>query len=344
MMKKKEQRRRQSTADREHNMDKVGKELANPFEEYRRMLREQSLRDSEALMPSSLFNLTSYLFVSIILNGRSDTPEAKSTMTFILKMLGKTSVSWSTYLLALFYSRRFVAQATPGDHLPLTAVYASSIICADKFLYDATYSNQGMASFLSSPNTFFSQTPYIFLTLPLYPYIGTEPTDWSSFTRIPLHQLNLYERRFLKVLNYNLSDEGFDLFISHLDLSLMLRQIGLWGFPASYMDIIRIVNFLQSPPPTSASIAKIFSSSMGFKDLETSGLWWTSRSNPSTLQQPRLPPLAIAQMLYAIILRSLMIYVLAAACAISLTALVVANLINNSSTTALIALTAPPPS
>ncbi|KAJ3216539.1 hypothetical protein HDU67_009324 [Dinochytrium kinnereticum] len=294
-------RRLQGEKDRLQNMFRVGKELANPFEEYRRMLREQSLRDSEALVPPSLFSLTSYLFVSVIL-GRSDSMEARDSMSFILGMLGKTSVSWSTYLLAMYYARRFTVNCANGVGLgeltlPCIPVYISAIICADKFLYDATYSNK----------------------------------DWSDFTRIPLHDLNNHERNFLRIMNYNLSDDGFDLFITHLDASLMLRQVFQWGFPASYMDLLRITNLL-STPPSSTSVASLFSS-LGFEQSGLVGGW----GGPHDGVQ-RLKPLEIAKMVYVIVLRSLVIYVAAAATAVAIITLVAVQIASRTST-ALIAYT-----
>ncbi|KAI8855030.1 hypothetical protein BC829DRAFT_379041 [Chytridium lagenaria] len=244
----------------------MSRELSNPFEEYRRMLREQSTRHSEALVPPSLFSLTSYLFVSIL--GRSDTMEGRDAMTFILGMLGKTSVSWSTYLLAMYYARRYTvaAVAVGGEAtLPYIPIYVSAIICADKFLYDATYSNK----------------------------------DWSDFTRLPLPDINRSERQFLKTLNYDLHDSGFDHFLTHLDASLMLRQILmgvphlLYGSPASHP-----INHLPNP--------------FFFKPFCPS-------------------PLDVARMVYAIVLRSLIVYIVATACAVAVVAAIAVQVASQTS-------------
>ncbi|KAJ3087396.1 hypothetical protein HK102_011195 [Quaeritorhiza haematococci] len=73
-------------------------------------------------------------------------------------------------------------------------LFLASVICADKYLYDATYTN----------------------------------ADWTEFTedRYTLSEINAIERSFLQSLDYNLfvTDAEYDSFLAYLDVMLCMRR------------------------------------------------------------------------------------------------------------------------
>ncbi|KAG0337436.1 hypothetical protein BG004_007655 [Podila humilis] len=89
------------------------------------------------------------------------------------------------------------------------ALFLVSVICADKYLFDATFTN----------------------------------AEWAEFTRgqYTTQELNDLERRFLGQLQYKLyvSEPEFDGFLSYLEVILALKQVWGRGFLAalSYSDV-----------------------------------------------------------------------------------------------------------
>ncbi|KAG9321211.1 hypothetical protein KVV02_002123 [Mortierella alpina] len=162
--------------------------------------------------------------------------EDSDVYNFIQRMLKRTQLSCTTLILALVYIDRFKArvaqtlkrrtrldQGPDYDQMFSTSimlqhtsshqsmdgsVHHPDIICADKYLFDATYSN----------------------------------AEWADFTKgqYTTRTINDLERRFLGHLQYKLyvSEPEFDGFLSYLEVVLALKQV--WGrglITFSYSDV-----------------------------------------------------------------------------------------------------------
>ncbi|KAF9922448.1 hypothetical protein FBU30_007419, partial [Linnemannia zychae] len=135
--------------------------------------------------PSPIFSLYSPAY--------SDTPDISST-SFILSTDDTQTIS----------------NNNKSGHEPWSSItlFLVAVISADKYLFDATFSN----------------------------------AEWADFTKgqYTNQELNNFERRFLNHLQYNLyvSEPEFDGFLSYLEVILALKQV--WGrglIAFSYSDV-----------------------------------------------------------------------------------------------------------
>ncbi|KAI8911634.1 hypothetical protein EDD86DRAFT_176596, partial [Gorgonomyces haynaldii] len=113
--------------------------------------------------------------------------------TDIVHLISKTSLSYTTCVMALLMTMRAATHTRGKHHLqkdPLQT-YIAALICSDKYLYDATYTNR----------------------------------EWSVFLgRYSLLEINEMERVFLSGLDYRMFVEKteFDQFLEFIDLALSL--------------------------------------------------------------------------------------------------------------------------
>ncbi|ORX92409.1 hypothetical protein K493DRAFT_316602 [Basidiobolus meristosporus CBS 931.73] len=151
-----------------------------------------------------------------------------SAVNFIRRILNKTQLSCTSLILALFFvdrlksesnqtyqsarrrsrrclydddvsqARKSTLETNEQSNAPrwsTVPMFLASVIVADKYLSDATYTNE----------------------------------DWAEFTcgKFSLKEINDMERRFLSQLNYNLyvTEEMYEAFLSYIEVSLSLNQI-----------------------------------------------------------------------------------------------------------------------
>ncbi|TPX33910.1 hypothetical protein SmJEL517_g03388 [Synchytrium microbalum] len=241
--KNKGDRRRQASADADASFYEIGRQLADPLKEYRNFLSElkessSSLHAESVRIPLGLIDLTATLIASL-LSGSDVTAQMAHTtnenqdVNFIRKLMQRAQLSCSAFLLGLYFAsscignqskhhKRFhTRRAEGGSDSPRThnkptletqgtiPTFLASVIVADKYLYDATYTN----------------------------------ADWSMFTdgRYSLDEINSIEREFLKRLDWKLFTLETDYldFLDNLDLMLMLRQTYRLG-SLSYSDLYRL--------------------------------------------------------------------------------------------------------
>ncbi|KAI8930196.1 hypothetical protein BC831DRAFT_440831 [Entophlyctis helioformis] len=204
----------------------------------------------------------------------------ESIFSFILNIIQRTQLSCSTFIFGLILAYRLNQrersmkpsmlfslrrsnheQVKYGGHVE---TFLSSVICADKYLYDATYTNQ----------------------------------DWANFSdgRYALKDINAMERAFLERLDYNLfvHESDFDEFLTYLDLMLCLRQLTRWQSWGSltYRDLLRLsYRWTSKPKPPSADTATTASwssLSQSWGSLSSSLLSLVSPA--AGLAMPSLPP------------------------------------------------------
>ncbi|KAI8806715.1 hypothetical protein BJ742DRAFT_815973 [Cladochytrium replicatum] len=238
-------RKEQSQHDRTENYWKKGQLLSDPLGEYRLFLanlRLYGFSPSDYLrIPINLIDLTATLITSLItgrdlvidpstlelasplqdlpqnsLNHTADNENIEA-FSFIRRMIRRTRLSCSTFILGLLYvvrarmqtkkARRRAADVRKRESTIET--FLASVICADKILYDSTYTNK----------------------------------DWSEFTegRFSLRDINEMERHFLQKLDFNLfvTDVQFEEFLMYLDLTLFFRQMYRWS-TLTYRDLLRL--------------------------------------------------------------------------------------------------------
>ncbi|KAJ3124296.1 hypothetical protein HK098_001208 [Nowakowskiella sp. JEL0407] len=237
--------------------------------------------------------------------------EDETSFSFIRKIIKRTRLSCSTFLLGLLFvfrirqlkehtkGKRFTGNSSEstlnGDGSPVSKrrkletdstipTFIASVICADKILYDSTYTNQ----------------------------------DWSEFTdgSYTLEEINTIERDFLRRIDYNLfvTDKEFDHFLSYLDIMIFFRQMYRWS-SLTYRDLLRL-SFNLSPEYLNRRIEG--------KSLFAS---LTTRSGSQSVGRPRLfTTMSDAIMLLIrILLRQIIGYVAMVAVASVIVAVVVKN-------------------
>ncbi|TPX40409.1 hypothetical protein SeLEV6574_g06622 [Synchytrium endobioticum] len=235
-----------------NGMYKLGQTLSAPLAEYRGFidtLRVYGTTTPEALtVPLHLIDLTASLIASLI-SGHDVTPRLVSAtaatptssdptqqnttpeFNFIRRILARSKLSCTTFLLGLFFvsrsqamSKRAKPRPTPSNfpRSPQATVdtkgtiptFLASVICADKYLYDATYTN----------------------------------ADWAVFTdgRYSTQDINIIEADFLKRIDFKLFflETDYLAFLDNLDLMICLRQIYRWS-SLSYTDLYRLSSTIQ---------------------------------------------------------------------------------------------------
>ncbi|KAJ3055965.1 hypothetical protein HK097_008574 [Rhizophlyctis rosea] len=220
-------RQEQSQKDKDRMFWNSGKQLADPLAEYRVFISK--LRESQDIsqdtfipVPVNLIDLTAHLLTSLI-TGRDFlsplyNPVASSKSDIEDKSLSLSDDDKETF----FFIKRIIRQPTSdveprtdgkvnhGErHNPSISLFLTAVICADKYLYDATYTNQ----------------------------------DWVTFCNghYTLHHINTLERTFLHRQNHNLFFTHTDYlqFLSYLDVMLCLRQMYRWS-SLTYTDLLRL--------------------------------------------------------------------------------------------------------
>jgi hypothetical protein len=215
-------RRRQSAKDKENYFHHLGAALADPLKLYRGLLTKDLGSDAIPI-PNGLINLFAEMIVLLLTKQRISSEEQDrhhtsicSTWTLyagIQRILKLTNLSYSSFLVAILYIHRFRKRNTlEMSYQRAFEMFVAAIIVADKYLYDATFSNK----------------------------------DWVSFAgfRFTLVQLNRLERLFLNSISYQVyvRKEDYLEFIEYLDMMLCRIQIrnsfGLGSF--RYSDFIRL--------------------------------------------------------------------------------------------------------
>ncbi|KAJ3280532.1 hypothetical protein HK104_000602 [Borealophlyctis nickersoniae] len=156
----------------------------------------------------------------------------EETYNFISRVIKRTQLSCTTFIMGLLFIYRAKRRGrltsvtpTPKGSPPSSPtrqstkhseenscipLFLASVICADKYLYDATYSN----------------------------------ADWVHFCggRYSLREINLMERDFLSRVDHNLFtvEEEYLHFLSYLDMMLCLRQQFFRWSSLTYRDLLRL--------------------------------------------------------------------------------------------------------
>lgn len=136
--------------------------------------------------------------------------EASNAVTFIRKVLRRAKVNFSSLIVALMYAERIGGRSALLAADP-AGTFLALLLVADKFMFDATYTNG----------------------------------DWAEFSdhRYDLEELNRLEREVLSLLDYRLgvSIEDYDNFLAQLDALLCLQSLSWTSL--SYRDLATLVQF-----------------------------------------------------------------------------------------------------
>jgi hypothetical protein len=222
MKERRNRRRRQSVKDKEEYFHHLGAQLADPLKLYRGLLTKDLGSDTLPI-PNGLIDLFAEMIVLLLTKQRISSEEQSrhhawisSSWTLnagVKRILKVTNLSYSSFLVAILYIHRFKKQNTSGMSFQRAfEMFVAAIIVADKYLYDATFTNK----------------------------------EWVSFAsfRFTLSQLNRLERLFLNSISYKvyITKEDYLEFIEYLDMVLCRIQIrnsfGLGSF--RYSDFVRL--------------------------------------------------------------------------------------------------------
>jgi hypothetical protein len=212
---KREKRREQSEQDKEIYYTKLGQLNSDPLKVYRELLRKDLSMNTP--IPNNLINLSSELIVLLLTRERIR--KSKESLVLIdslwtlFKAIQKTlhlsNVNYSAFLLGMLYIHKYTRKSK--SYSEAYQVFLAGIIVADKYLYDATYTNK----------------------------------DWVSFSchRYSLSKLNTIERLFLIDIDYKIhvSQAEYNEFIEYLDLTLCKIQF----LNHSSLGILRYSDFLR---------------------------------------------------------------------------------------------------
>ncbi|KAI9274710.1 hypothetical protein BDA99DRAFT_498313 [Phascolomyces articulosus] len=186
------------------------------FQHMLAVAKQSGYHDTSTVIPMELIDFTA-IFISSLVNRCSLLPlttaadTLRSNINFIRKTLSKAQISCSSLILCLWYIDHhpsFCNHQQPSDWTPRD-LFLASVIVADKFLADVTWTN----------------------------------SDWSDFTQQQhsCQDINRLERRFLHDIRYKLfvPEQAYYDFCSYLEFRLTVaKQPNFFHLlPLSYRDL-----------------------------------------------------------------------------------------------------------
>ncbi|KAI7860857.1 hypothetical protein BDC45DRAFT_492987 [Circinella umbellata] len=179
------------------------------FQHMLQVAKQNGYHDTSAVIPMELIDFTA-IFISSLVNRCSLLPSTaaetlRTNVNFIRKTLARAQISCSSLILCLWY----IDHHPNNYHHDWTSrdLFLASVIVADKFLADVTWTN----------------------------------VDWSDFTQQQhsCQDINRLEQRFLRDMRYRLfvPEQAYYDFCSFLEFRLTLAKQQNFILPLSYRDI-----------------------------------------------------------------------------------------------------------